>query len=136
VQAGAQNGSTFALKNLHFKVLDASFVGLTVTITGYLGGSPVSGATYTTAAIGATNTDYTIDVSTNPAFAGIDNFYISLSSVSKAIGTFSIEDITISAPTILPVVWAGLVTALLDNGHPPELRIVFLLRHIGDLVWQ
>jgi hypothetical protein len=89
------DGSTFTLNAVDLIIAGAS---TQVTLTGYLAGSPVTGATLTQAVqdSNATGTAVTFNVSSNSAFQGIDSFRIT--SASSAVSLYAVDNINITYP--------------------------------------
>lgn len=114
---GSSDGSEFRLNSFQFAVLTASFVGKTITVTGYRNGSMVTGATAVSAAATATGITNTVDVNVtaNTAFYYVDEIRL-VPSGSDAQGTLSILSITLSPMINLPLSFLKVQAAATSAG--------------------
>ncbi|CAN5600831.1 hypothetical protein BH11BAC3_BH11BAC3_22220 [soil metagenome] len=111
----ANNNSTFDLESFRFKYLTkvANTYFNTITVTGYLSGVAVAGATQSLSGIAqATSSSYaytSFDLSANNNFNNIDEFKITASGAvsSATLSAIDIDAVDISAASTLPLKLIG-----------------------------
>ena len=93
---GSFDGSEFKLENINIATTSVPMTGFAYIFTGYKNGTPVAGASYTSAILSTTGVSSGISVTftSNTAFNNIDEFKIT-SANSSAQGNFFVLDITV-----------------------------------------
>ncbi|GEM_PF-3468488 len=115
----SSDDSRFKLDHFDFSALSPTFVGKTITVTGYRNGSLVTGASITSPPIAATSFGVVTEINFGSvaAFSNIDEFRLTPSG-SDAQGTLAIRSITISPAVTgtLPVTFSDVQANRTNNG--------------------
>jgi len=118
VAVKSNDASTFNLQSASLRINIASG-SADMTITGYLSGSPVAGATKTVTGI-ATATWTQFDVSAMPEFKTVDEFRFTQAASTSATVTFEVVDQISITATSLPLTLTGF--SALHSGNDAALR--------------